>query len=162
MSEIKSDPADWVEFVLERYVYNYKSHTVHWRSQYSEDGCGALISQSRTSKGYLQSRVCGKLRQSHHIVWILTTGKKPTHGMELDHIDGNRSNNTHTNLREVDKSTNMHNQSCKGYTWSARYKRWEAQIRVAGRQHFLGYFDTEEEARAAYVAAKKLHGFIHR
>lgn len=162
MSEIKGDPTDPTEFILERYVYNYKSHTVHWRSQYSADGCGALISVWKSGGGYANTYVCGTRMRMHRVVWILTTGKEPADGMEIDHIDGDGRNNTHTNLRLVDRSTNMHNQKCKGYHWDKRAKKWQAQIKVAGKKKHLGYFDSQEEARAAYELAKKLHGFIHR
>lgn len=162
MSEIKGDPTDWVEFVLERYIYNYENHTVHWRTAYSEDGCGSLISQWNDDKGYLRSRVCGKNIWLHHIVWILTTGKPPAEGMHIDHIDGCPGNNAHTNLREVDRSTNLHNQKRKGYCWNKQAKKWLASIRVNNKYKHLGYFNSEEEARAAYVAAKKQYGFIHR
>ena len=162
MAEIKSDPTDPVEFILERFVYNYKSNTVHWKSMYSHDGCGALISSWKGGRGYLATRVCGKIVTMHKVVWILTTGKQPADGMELDHIDGNKQNNIHTNLREVNHSTNMHNCKRKGYYWNKQAHKWMAYIQVAGRQQNLGLFETEAEARAAYVAAKKLYGFIHR
>lgn len=162
MSEIKGDPNDWVEFILERYIYNYTTHTVHWKSQYAADGCGSLISQSTSGRGYFQTHICGRTRLVHQVVWILTTGKKPIKGLYIDHIDGNKQNNAYTNLREVDPATNVHNQMCKGYYWHKRRKKWKAQIVVNGKQQYLGQFNTEEEARAAYVAAKKLHGFIHR
>lgn len=159
---IKSDPTDPVEFILERYIYNYKSQTVHWKSQYSEDGCGSLVSIWNNGKGYLRTKIHGKSVLAHHVVWILTTGKKPDEGMQIDHIDGNRSNNAHTNLRMVDQSTNKHNQSSKGYHWHARDKKWEAAITTNKKQIYLGRFDTEAEARAVYLAAKKAYGFIHR
>lgn len=162
MSEVKlkSDPTDWVEFVLERFVYNYKSETVHWRSTYSEDGCGSVISGSVNSKGYKLRYICGKQCLMHHVVWILLTGKKPE--LQIDHLAGNRQNNSHWNLREVDQSTNLHNNAAKGYCWHKPAGKWLARIRVANKLIHLGYFTTEEEARAAYEAAKKLHGFIHR
>lgn len=162
MSEIKSVPTDPMEFILERYIYNYKTGTVHWKSQHSPDGCGTPISQWNNGEDYMHTRVCGKNISVHKVVWVLTTGKPPAKGMEIDHIDGNRKNNAHTNLREVDRSTNMHNQKCRGYHWFKPYSKWRAAIRINGRMQHLGYFDTEDAARAAYVAAKKQYGFIHR
>lgn len=161
MSEIKGDPTDWVDFVLERFVYNYKTHTVHWRSQDSEDGCGALISAS-DSNGYMETRVCGKNRKLHHVVWVLTTGNKPTDSMHIDHIDGDKKNNAHINLRLVDPVSNWHNTKSKGYHWDTKNKKWRASIMINRRCINLGRYNTEAEARAAYETAKKMHGFIHR
>lgn len=162
MSEVKlkPDPTDWVEFVLERFVYNYKSDTVHWKSIYSEDGCGGQITGNANPGGYKVVRVCGPNRSLHSIVWILVTGKKPE--LELDHIDGNRANNAYRNLRDVSRSANMHNTKVKGYYWNKKACKWRAVIKINWTKQHLGYFDTEQEARAAYEAAKKLHGFIYR
>ena len=162
MSEIKGDPTDWVEFVLERFIYKGKTGTVHWRTAYSSDGCGALISSRPNTGGYLQAYICGKRVLLHHIVWVLTTGNKPTDGMHIDHIDGDKHNNSNTNLREVDQSTNLHNQKAKGYCWHTKINRWHATIRLNNKQKHLGYFSSEEEARAAYEAAKKQYGLIYR
>jgi hypothetical protein len=160
MTLLKSDPTDWVKFVLERFIYNYKSETVHWKSSYSEDGCGSLIAGGLESKGYRSYYICGKKRKMHHVVWVLLTGAAPT--LLLDHIDGNKQNNAHWNLREVDGSTNSHNNAAKGYTWRKDMNMWQARIIVNYKSINLGLFTLEEEARAAYEAAKKLHGFIHR
>ena len=42
----------------------------------------------------------------------------------------------------------------RGVTWSKR-GRWQAQIQVAGRRHFLGYFPSKEDAARAYDAAAR-------
>jgi hypothetical protein len=36
------------------------------------------------------------------------------------------------------------------YGVSAHRKRWKARIRYDGKQHYLGYFDTKQEAALAY------------
>lgn len=159
---VKSDPTNWVEFVLERFTYNYKSETVHWKSIYSEDGCGSLVQGWLHHKGYKHVKVCGKSQMMHRVVWVLVTGRLPEQGMQLDHIDGDRSNNNHRNLREVTQSTNMHNNKAAGCYYHKQDAKWYAQIKVLGTQRHLGAFNTQEEARAAYEAAKKINGFIHR
>ena len=44
----------------------------------------------------------------HRLVWEAFYGPIPE-GMEIDHIDGNPSNNSLSNLRAVDHKTNMNN-----------------------------------------------------
>lgn len=44
----------------------------------------------------------------HRLVWEAFNGQMPE-GMEIDHIDGNPSNNSFDNLRAVDHLTNMSN-----------------------------------------------------
>ena len=47
----------------------------------------------------------------------------------------------------------------RGVTWCKRYGTWQAQIQVAGKRQFLGYFAAKEEAARAYdVAAQEAFG----
>ena len=41
----------------------------------------------------------------------------------------------------------------RGVTWAAKRGRWQAQIQVDGKRHFLGYFTVKEDAARAYDAA---------
>jgi hypothetical protein len=89
---------------------------------------------------------------------------RPTY--EVDHIDTNTLNNTRENLREVTRAQNQMNRrkftlngqatsQYKGVT--AHGNKWQATIRINGRQTHIGTFETEEEAHAAYVRAATLH-----
>lgn len=88
-------------------------------------------------------------------------------GFVVDHIDGNGLNNTKANLRIVSNEQNTRNTTIskrnasgyKGVSFYKAYGRWSAKICVKGEQEFLGYFDTPEEAYAAYCeASDKFHG----
>jgi len=79
----------------------------------------------------------------------------------IDHRDGNPSNNRIENLRITTGQGNDWNRTrAKGYSWNKHSKKWEAQIKVNGRHIHLGLFDTEEQAREAYLAAKLIHHVI--
>lgn len=115
-------------------------------------------------EGYVRIKVDGRLLLAHRIAWAMHSGCWPHD--EIDHIDGNKSNNCITNLRCVGRLVNMQNQrvapssnrSCGliGATWLKRKGCWAAQISVAGRKRHLGVFDSAEKAHGAYVAAKRL------
>ena len=103
--------------------------------------------------------------QGHRLIWMWMTGEDPAE-KEVDHIDRNPLNNRWTNLRLATHSQNMTN--CKGKSRSGLPKgvqkqklsdRFMSRIRKDGKVHYLGTYDTPEEAHQAYcVAAADLHG----
>lgn len=70
---------------------------------------------------------------------------------QVDHLDGNKQNNKLNNLRWVSISQNLRNKPWKGYTFDKRKNKFKSSIMRNGKQEFLGYFDTEEEARQSYL-----------
>ena len=74
----------------------------------------------------------------------------------IDHKDGNKLNNSLTNLRWVNNNENGINQfNAKGYFWDTNKNKWHAQIKVNGKQIYIGIFDNEIDARQSYVDARK-------
>lgn len=108
--------------------------------------------------GYL---MCMLLRQKfkvHQIVWLLKTGEFPS--KPIDHINRNRRDNRIENLRLAEDIENMQNliASTKptAGTWKSPMSgRYCARLTHKGKKIYLGYFDTQEEANAAFVAEKK-------
>lgn len=102
----------------------------------------------------------GKLYLAHRLAWLYVHGYWPF--KQIDHIDGDSMNNRIANLRDVSASINQQNRrraarhSSSGVMGvRARNGRWAAQIRVNGKVHHLGQFDTPEAAHAAYIEAKR-------
>lgn len=115
--------------------------------------------------GYLVVTVFGKRPLVHRIAFAMAHGRWPEG--QIDHIDGNRTNNRLSNLREASQAENSQNQRRpRGNTASGilgvrpQRKKWCAEIKLNGDRRFIGTFDTAEEARAAYVSEKrKIHPF---
>lgn len=93
----------------------------------------------------------------------------PDEGQVVDHINGNTLDNRRANLRVCShgentrnrgaQSNNLSGEGLKGAWWHAQRGYWVSQICVSGKRQYLGRFDTEEQAHAAYAAASKnLHG----
>jgi len=88
-------------------------------------------------------------------------------GMDIDHIDGDGLNNTRSNLRMCTRAENIHNQirrsGNKKGTSRLQSGRYSAKIMSYGVSHWLGTFDSQNEASRAYnEAAIKYHGEFAR
>lgn len=122
---------------------------------------GDYADTSRNSDGYRQVCVTvggrSYMTKAHRVAWILAHGSIPA-GLQIDHINGNRDDNRLCNLRLVTRQENNHNQrKAKGYSWDSRDRRYRAQIHVGDHQIRLGNYDTELDARAAYLRAKRIY-----
>lgn len=79
----------------------------------------------------------------------------------LDHINGIKTDNRIINLRSVNTQQNAWNRkSVKGYSYHKKNRKWVAQISIKGINTNIGYYETEEEARQAYLDAKKIYHII--
>jgi hypothetical protein len=104
--------------------------------------------------GYRVINVKGKLYLSHRLIYIYHNGEIAD-GLHIDHIDRIRSNNNIENLRLVTRQENQWNLPAKGFHIHKPNNKFRAQIKVSGKLIHLGLFNTEEEARKAYLEAKK-------
>ncbi|EPC4330610.1 HNH endonuclease signature motif containing protein [Enterobacter asburiae] len=116
-----------------------------------------------TRSGYYSGKLQGERLSAHVVVFILHNGFLPKG--EVDHIDGDRTNNDPKNLRDVSRSVNAQNRKkAKGYSFHKRINKYIATINEpgTGRRLHLGYFECEIDARNAYLTAKKsLHvGYV--
>ena len=122
------------------------------------------------SDGYLQAMIDRKSYKVHRMVFLYHHGYL-TDGLQMDHIDGNKTNNRIENLREVTKSQNKMNSKLaanntsgvKGVYWHKRKQKWTSKI-ILNRKHIhLGYYDTIEEAVSVAIAARnEYHGDFAR
>ncbi len=114
----------------------------------------------KDDKGYicLFKRGFGGSLFGHHFGWYMTYGNVDFE--LLDHKDTNPSNNRIDNLRILNNQKNTFNSNAKGYYQHNISKKWCSQIMINGIHIHLGSFNTEEEARNAYLQAKKKYHII--
>ena len=81
----------------------------------------------------------------------------------IDHIDGTKTNNHISNLRNVTNQENLFNTRCKGYYFNKKKGKYQAQIQLNEKKIHIGLFDTEDEAHQAYLNKKpEVHIIIQR
>jgi hypothetical protein len=111
--------------------------------------------------GYLRIGLDGRKLLAHRVAWLYVHGAWPK-GF-IDHINGDRSDNRIANLRAANHRINAENQvrahatNRSGILGVYKFRdHWRARITSRGKVYNLGEFDSQKEAFAAYVTAKRL------
>ena len=114
-------------------------------------------------EGYVVIVKSCKQYRAHRLAWLYVHGRWPKD--EINHIDGDRSNNRLTNLREgtrvqIRHTNGLNKNNTSGHTgvcWVPRLGKWRASYQ---EYHHIGLFSTAEEAGRAYKKVTgKRHGF---
>lgn len=148
-----------------RELLNYDESTGHfaWRASGKGRRFGRPAGCAK-ELGYIVIRVDGVLFRAHRLAWLYAHGKWPT--LEIDHLDGNPSNNALANLREADSRMNKQNRhvarsdsstGIMGVQYDKRRGLYSARIATPAGVKFLGRFSDPLEAQAVYIAAKRTH-----
>lgn len=112
---------------------------------------------TRRNRGYvlINLSIQGKNENlfAHQFAWWLFFNEIVE---EIDHINGIKDDNRIINLRSVTRQENQWNRkTAKGYYYNKREGKFRAQINVNCNVIHLGYFDTENQAKNAYLKAKE-------
>ena len=143
-----------------------KRNNARFNTAYAGKPAGCLNKR----QGYMYINLMQTQYLAHRLVYAWHYGND-LNNKQIDHIDGNKSNNKIENLRLATEMENAQNRDkqknnktgFKGVTYHKKDKKYQAQIHSKGKTLFLGYYDTPELASAAYVnAANKRHNqFAH-
>jgi hypothetical protein len=113
-----------------------------------------IVKNKLPKKGYIRIESNIHLL-AHHFAWYCVYNECVE---EIDHINGIRDDNRICNLRSVTKQQNQWNRlTAKGYSWNIKEQKWKSRITLNNKEIHLGYFNTEEEARNAYLQAKEIY-----
>ena len=114
--------------------------------------------------GYYYSRLTHnkiqKCYQVHRVIYKFNNPEWDIHDSssdnQVDHIDNCRTNNNIENLRIVTNSENQQNRpSTKGYHFCKNEQKYKSSIQINKKPIHLGYYDTIDEARDAYLIGKE-------
>ena len=141
----------WKEWVSPAW-YKYKGAY----SNYMNNRAGTVVTFSKTPHGHLVTSAGGiDGIFAHRIAWVLSYGSLPVH--HIDHIDGNPENNKIENLRDVTLKINHRNRKMRsdntsgvtGVQLDKRVGKWQAYVKINGRNKSLGYYEKLEDAADA-------------
>ena len=156
-----------VERAKELFNYNQDTGTFTRRQSLGPRSKATAVGK-RDNKGYVIIGVDRRRYKAHRLAWFFVHGSWPNH--EIDHINGIKDDNRIANLRDATPAMNRHNvrnapsnntSGFLGVCWVRRLEKFMAQIRISGKNHFLGYYTNPELAHQAYLKAKRElhHGF---
>lgn len=129
------------------------THTNKFEDLIYKDG-ELYLKMGWMGKEYKQCSYKNKTYQLHRLIYEYHHEEIPNEFF-IDHINRDRFDNRIENLRLVTKQENSWNNKGKGYYWSKDHNKWRAGITKDYKKVHLGLFEKEEEAREAYLKAKK-------
>jgi len=115
--------------------------------------------------GHLRVRVNGMSCYVHRLIWAWVYGIYPKE--QMDHINGNPTDNRLVNLRAATQSTNMRNRRISknntsgfhGVYWDKVKNTWRVQIQVDGKHKYLGRHKELDDAVRARKQAEVKYGY---
>ena len=142
-------------------MFDNPQTAARWNSKFA----GKQTCTTVKSDGYVQGCIQDVRYQAHRIAWCIAYGEDPD--CEIDHINGDRSDNRLDNLRKVSRAQNARNQKRNsrntsgvvGVRWLRKERRWQAEITKDRKVYHLGRFTDFTDAVSARVAAEKRLGF---
>ena len=136
-------------------LFKYKDGREKWKDRafsLSHNGYPRVMIGSRKNKRKRANYFV------HNIITLCYLGEKPE-GYQTDHINSIRTDNRLENLQYITPQQNyqkrktINGRNIKGY-FLTKYGKYRASITVDNKKISLGTYDTEEEARKAYLDGK--------
>jgi len=134
------------------------SHCKSWNRRFA--GVIAGTRRNGAGKVYIQIGIGRQFFPAHRLAWLLQHDSFDE-SLEIDHINGDGTDNRLANLRLVSHQDNQKNLARRadnlsgvtGVNWDHAKGKWLVRGHVSGKQRNLGRFDDFEAA----VAARRRH-----
>jgi hypothetical protein len=120
-----------------------------------------------TGMGYMKAQVGRKQVRVHRLIAKAFLGDY-CNGLQVDHINGVKSDNRPGNLRMATASQNMRGKLIKkiyssshyrGVSWSKAKEKWSTTAHMNGKRSFIGLFTSEKDAAKSRDAVAYANGY---
>jgi len=156
MSKVKQYPSQ--EILKQNFIYA-NGFLIHKNIRVGVKQ-GSIAGYESKTTGYISIGLNSSKYRAHRLIWIFHHGYSPSD--DIDHIDGNKTNNKIENLRVLTRSQNLHNAKakrgnkggCTGVNWVASKKYWQATICINYKQQYLGSSNSYLDACALRKSAE--------
>lgn len=136
-----------------------------WRITWNKKFAGTKALNNLSKRGYLVGSWKPYTLVAHRVAWAIYHGQHPTG--QIDHINGDRTDNRICNLRDVVNAENARNSALKANNRSgipgvyrhSQTGKWTAQINSDGKTIGLGCFSRKSDAVIARKAAERVLGY---
>jgi len=153
-----------IDRVRELFTYEPETGDFFWTDKCAKNVKPGGLAGYRDKCGYWGITIDSVIYKAHRVAWAYVHGEWPS--LDIDHIDGQRGNNSIKNLRLATNHQNQANRKAtfgksiyKGVCFHKEHKKWMAQLKKNGETEFIGYFTSEEDAAIAYnERAILMHG----
>ena len=138
-----------------------RKHSIGGNGNKAGRAIGTKPKMTRNSR-YSATKIEGEHWCVHKLIYLYNYGCVPD---QLDHINGDTSDNRIENLREANSSENMRNRRIfsnnksghKGVSWSKCHGKWYVYMNVNNARKHLGYYDDLEIAALLASEVRDLH-----
>ena len=138
-----------------------RKHSIGGNGNKAGRAIGTKPKMTRNSR-YSATKIGGEHWCVHKLIYLYHHGYVPN---QLDHINGDTSDNRIENLREANSSENMRNRGIfsnnksghKGVSWSKSHGKWYAYVNINNSRKHLGYYDDIEIAALLASEVRDLH-----
>jgi hypothetical protein len=165
------------EYLKQCFDYNEGTGLLAWKTRpaahfksesqsraFNKQFAGKPALNALSCTGYRHGALDMKVTKAHRIIWKLKTGKDAE---QVDHINGDKTDNSWENLRDVGYFENTRNvaksssntSGAVGVGWMESKNCWRASIKSFGKSIHIGTFKRFEDALAARKKAERSLGF---